>query len=84
MRARGGRAPDLPYSRTRAVLCAEVPSAVGRVDYVRVRVRADGCAEPLSGGASKLSTVVEADGFVLVPANRAAVPAGEQVNVWLY
>lgn len=85
VRARGGRAPDLPYSRTRAVLSAEVPSAVGRVDYVRVRVRADGCAEPLpSGGASKLSTVVEADGFVLVAANRAALAAGETVEVWLY
>jgi molybdopterin molybdotransferase len=85
VRARGGRAPDLPYSRTRAVLSAEVPSAMGRVDYVRVRVRADGCAEPLpSGGASKLSTVVEADGFVLVAANRAALAAGETVEVWLY
>lgn len=85
VRALGGREPELPYSRTRAVLSAEVPSAVGRVDYVRVRVRADGRAEPLpSGGASKLSTVVEADGFVLVPANRAALAAAEPVDVWLY
>lgn len=84
VRALGGRAPGLPYALTRAVLSAEVPSAVGRVDYVRVRVRADGFAEPLSGGASKLSTAVEADGFVLVPANRAALPAGETADVWLY
>jgi molybdopterin molybdotransferase len=85
VRALGGRAPELPYSRARAMLSAEVPSAVGRVDYVRVRVRADGFAEALpSGGASKLSTVVEADGFVLVPANRAALAAGEHVDVLLY
>jgi molybdopterin molybdotransferase len=84
VRARGGRASTLPYSSTRAVLCAEVPSAIGRVDYVRVRIRADGFAEPLPGGASKLSTVVEADGFVLVPANRAALAAGEPADVWLY
>lgn len=85
VRKLGGRAPGLPYSRTRAVLSTEVPSAVGRVDFVRVRIRAGGFAEPLpSGGASKLSTVVEADGFVLVPANRAALPAGEPADVWLY
>lgn len=85
VRKLGGHEPELPYSRTRAVLAADVPSAVGRVDYVRVRIRADGFAEPLpSGGASNLSTVVQADGFVLVPANRAALPAGEPADVWLY
>lgn len=84
VRALGGRAPGLPYSRTRAVLSEEVPSAVGRVDYVRVRARA-GFAEPFpSGGASKLSAVIEADGFVLVAADRAALSAGETVDVWLY
>jgi molybdopterin molybdotransferase len=84
VRARGGRDPELPYARARAALSAEVPSAVGRVDYVRVRLRGDGTADPLPGGAAHLSAAVRADGFALVPADRAALAAGEFVDVWLY
>lgn len=85
VRKLGGRDPELPYARVRAVLSAGVPSEVGRVDYVRARLGADGSAEPLpGGGAANLSTVARADGFLLVPADRAALPAGEAVWVWLY
>jgi molybdopterin biosynthesis enzyme len=45
----------------------------------------EGKATPLAtGGASNLSSVVSADGFVLVPAARDALRAGEEVEVWLY
>ena len=83
VRRLGGRAWDLPYRRVALPLAANLTSAVGRVDYVRVRL-ANGAAEPIAGGASALSTTVAADGFVLVAAERESLAAGEVVEVWLY
>ncbi|MBM3980091.1 MAG: molybdopterin molybdenumtransferase MoeA, partial [Planctomycetes bacterium] len=84
VRRLGGRAWDLPHRREAMPLAAPVPSATGRVDYVRVKV-SDGAAVPLAtGGASNLSSAVAADGFVLVPADRTELPAGERVEVWCY
>jgi molybdopterin molybdotransferase len=84
VRRLGGRSPELPYARAERPLGAKVSSAVGRVDYVRVRV-AGGEAEPLAvSGASLLSTTTAADGFVLVPRDSEGYPAGEVVTVYLY
>lgn len=84
IRRLGGRNPDLPYRSVRLPLTAKIASAVGRVDYARVRVR-DGRAEPLAvSGASILSTTTEADGFVLVPPGSEGYPPGEMVTVYCY
>jgi molybdopterin molybdotransferase len=84
LRRLGGRPPEMPY-RTQAVpLAAKIASAVGRVDYVRVRLR-DGLAESLAvSGASMLSTTTGADGFVLVPADSEGYPPGAVVSVYRY
>ena len=59
-------------------------SAVGRVDYGRVRLENDEL-EPLAiSGASVLSTTTRADGFVVVPADSEGYAAGTVVEVWLY
>jgi molybdopterin molybdotransferase len=84
VRRLGGRPPGLPYRPVELPLAAKVSSAVGRVDYVRVRVH-DGRAEPLAvSGASLLSTTTAADGFVLVPRDSEGYPPGEVVTVYLY
>jgi molybdopterin molybdotransferase len=84
IRRLGGRPPELPYRLVRLPLASKVSSAVGRVDYVRVRVQ-DGLAEPLAvSGASMLSTTTVADGFVLVPRDSEGYPPGEMVPVYLY
>jgi molybdopterin molybdotransferase len=84
VRRLGGRPPELPYRQAQLPLAAKVSSAVGRVDYVRVRVR-DGRAEPLAvSGASMLSTTTTADGFLLVPRDSEGYPPGEVVTVYLY
>ncbi|HEX4609889.1 MAG TPA: molybdopterin molybdotransferase MoeA [Urbifossiella sp.] len=83
IRRLGGRPADLPYRSAILPLAAGIVSAVGRVDYVRVAV-ANGAATPLAGGASNLSGAVVADGFTLVPADRADLAAGEPVRVWRY
>lgn len=84
IRQLGGRSTAMPYRTTRLPLSTGVSSVAGRVDYVRVRV-SSGTVEPLaSGGASNLSSTVNADGFILVEADQAEVKAGESVEVWLY
>jgi molybdopterin molybdotransferase len=84
VRILGGRAPELPYRSELVPLAAEITSASGRVDYVRVKV-VEGRAVPVAaGGASVLSSTVAADGFVLVEHDRESLAAGEGVRVWLY
>lgn len=84
VRKLGGRSMDLPYTARTLPLARKVTSAVGRVDYVRVRVVA-GQVEPLAtSGASQLSSTTRADGFVLMPRDSEGLAAGEQVQVFLY
>jgi molybdopterin molybdotransferase len=84
VRRLGARSPELPYRTARLPLGGKVSSAVGRVDYVRVRIR-EGRAEPLAvSGASLLTTTTAADGFVLVPRDSEGYPPGEVVTVYLY
>jgi molybdopterin molybdotransferase len=84
VRRLGGRAWELPYRRASYPLSAKIVSAVGRVDYVRVKVE-NGQAMPIAvSGASILSTTVTADGFALVDRDREGHAPGEVVEVWLY
>jgi molybdopterin molybdotransferase len=84
VRRLGGRSWELPYRVLTLPLAARIVSAVGRVDYVRVRVAGSSVTPLAPGGAANLSTAVMADGFVLVPAERGALEPGEPVSVWLY
>jgi molybdopterin molybdotransferase len=84
VRRLGGREWEMPYRRAALPLAAKVVSAIGRVDYVRVKVE-EGKATPIAvSGASILSTTVTADGFVLVDRDREGHAPGEVVEVWLY
>jgi molybdopterin molybdotransferase len=84
IRRLGGRSMDLPYPSMNLPLAAKLVSAVGRVDYVRVKVL-DGRVEPLAtSGASILSSTTRADGFVLVPRDSEGQPPGETVRAYFY
>jgi molybdopterin molybdotransferase len=84
IRAIGGRSRDWPYRRLNARLTRKLVSLVGRVDYARVRIHGTG-AEPLAiGGASILSSVTRADGFVIIPADSEGYPEDAEVEVFLY
>jgi molybdopterin molybdotransferase len=84
IRALGGRAKDWPHRRVRATLARKLVSVVGRVDYARVQVR-QGIAEPVAiSGASVLSSVTRADGFVIVPMDSEGFAEGTVVEVFLY
>ncbi len=80
----GGRSAELPYRKLKLPLGEKIVSAVGRVDYVRVKVFG-GRVEPIAvSGASLLSTTTAADGFVLVPRDLEGYGPCEEVDVYLY
>ena len=84
IRRLAGRPAQWPYSCVTLPQTRKLSSMIGRVDYARVRVRA-GQVEPLStSGASILSSVSRADGFVVISAGLEGYPAGAKVDVWLY
>ncbi len=84
LRRLGGRPAEMPYRTQSLPLAAKISSAIGRVDYVRVRIRG-GRAEPLAvSGASMLSTTTVADGFILLPPDSEGFPPGAMVTVHCY
>jgi molybdopterin molybdotransferase len=79
-----GRQPVYPYATIRAKLTRKIASAIGRVDFVRVRITAEGI-EPLRiTGASILSSTTRADGFVIVGKNSEGLDEGQTVEVYVY
>jgi len=91
IRALGGRSKEWPYRQVRGTLARKISSPIGRLDYARVRVDpstalgAGGRVEPLAvAGASVLSSTTRADGFVIVGDDSEGLPAGADVDVWLY
>jgi molybdopterin molybdotransferase len=84
LRLRGGRPPDWPHRTRQAVVARKIVSAIGRVDYCRVRI-AENRIEPLAlSGASILSSTTRADGFVIVPGESEGYGEGATVTVYLY
>lgn len=70
-----------------AILSRNLPSDAGREDYVRVRLVAgeEGLvAVPIPGKSGLISTMVKADGLVIVPLNKAGLEAGTRVKVRLF
>jgi molybdopterin molybdotransferase len=84
IRGLSGRDPGLPYPVGEFELRRKIVSAVGLVDWYRVRLVGGG-VEPLGGVESGgLASAVRADGFVLVPASLEGYPPGKRVTVHLY
>lgn len=73
-----------PYASRHAVLARKLTSVLGRVDYIRVRFEDDQVVPVMARGASILSSVTEADGFVVVPQDSEGQVEGESVEVFLY
>jgi molybdopterin molybdotransferase len=84
IRLRGGRSPEWPHHTRQCVVARKIVSAIGRVDYCRVRL-VDGRVEPIAlSGASILSSTSRADGFVIVPAESEGYGPDTEVTVLLY
>jgi len=70
-----------------AVMGSNVASSPGRQDYVRVKlIDEDGHlkAVPILGKSGLISTMVESEGFVVIPLDKEGVAEGEKVEVNLY
>ncbi|MDR7535169.1 MAG: molybdopterin molybdotransferase MoeA [Armatimonadota bacterium] len=75
-----------PWDRVRARVAAPVPAAGAREDHRRVRLEArpDGLwAQPLPAASQVLTSLVRADGIVVVPAGGPGYAAGDEVEVRL-
>lgn len=84
IRVMGGRSEAWPYRSVTLPLAKRLVSQIGRTDYARVVV-ADGAVEPVAiSGASVLSSVTRASGFVVVPAGLEGYGTGVLVEVHLY
>jgi putative molybdopterin biosynthesis protein len=80
----GASPPDRP--RARARLARKLASTMGMDDWVRVRLGRVGgrlVAAPLPRGAGVLTSLVRADGLLVVPAALEGHQAGEEVEVRL-
>jgi putative molybdopterin biosynthesis protein len=81
-----GRTPLKPQE-IEARLTRKVTSPSGDDDFMRVAVGRVGekmLAAPVSRGAGVITSLVQADGIVLVPRGTQGLPAGENVQVRLY
>jgi molybdopterin molybdotransferase len=79
-----GLSAQWPHRTRKASVARKIVSAIGRVDYCRVRLAGDQ-AEPIAlSGASILSSTTRADGFVIVPAESEGAAPGSEVLVYLY
>jgi molybdopterin molybdotransferase len=67
----------------RLVLGENIPSARGREDYVRVRVR-EGKVYPEFGKSGLVNTLIRSDGLVRVPSGMEGLERGDMVEVILW
>ncbi|MEM2911294.1 MAG: molybdopterin molybdotransferase MoeA [Candidatus Bathyarchaeia archaeon] len=77
-----------PRPVVNARLTRRTSTALGRKTFVRVRVfqrEGELLAEPISArGSSIISTMVKANGYIVVPENREGLEEGETVQVHLF
>lgn len=82
-----GMAPDRTIPLINAKLTRRIPSNVGRRDFARVLVKREKgkyIAEPVRvAGSAILSSMVKANGIVVVPENKEGIEEGEEVEVFL-
>jgi putative molybdopterin biosynthesis protein len=81
-----GRSPQILPTET-AEITRKITSPSGDEDYVRValgRVGGRLLAAPLSRGAGVITSLVQADGLIVIPAGTQGMEAGEHAPVRLY
>jgi len=81
-------ASEPPRPVVKAILRSKVSSSLGVAKFVRVRVRRVGeklFAEPIRViGSSAVSSLTEANGFLIVPSDSEGFDTNSEVEVFLY
>ncbi len=82
------RTATLPHCRTiKAKMSKSIASSAGREDHIRVYLEVrDGelFSVPVLGKSGLITTLVKADGIVVIPQNKLGLDAGEEVTVRLF
>ncbi|MFB3889532.1 MAG: gephyrin-like molybdotransferase Glp [Candidatus Bathyarchaeia archaeon] len=77
-----------PRPIVKATMARKVATALGRKNFVRVKVMLrndDFYAEPISArGSGSITTLTRANGYVIVPENREGLTEGEVVTVHMF
>jgi molybdopterin molybdotransferase len=87
LRMLGVRADRIFQKTISATITKGVASSSGRQDHIRVRVEAteDGyIAIPVKGKSGLITSLVSADGVVIISENKPGIDAGEKVTVNLF
>ncbi|MEH7095918.1 molybdopterin molybdotransferase MoeA [Neobacillus vireti] len=74
------RKPDRIYAK----ITKNIPSAMGRADYIRVRLldkEGEWWAEPIIGKSGLITTLVKSDGIVEISSEKEGISQGEWVPV---
>jgi molybdopterin molybdotransferase len=83
-----GLKKEEPRPTVKAKMTRKIATALGRKNFVRVKViqkNDEYHAEPVSAkGSGNLSTMTKANGYVIVPENREGLAEGESVVVHLF
>ncbi|WP_226022540.1 gephyrin-like molybdotransferase Glp [Halomicrobium salinisoli] len=79
--AAAGRLPETDPPTTEAELTRKIASEPGMRTYARVALDGNAATPTRSRGSGVLSSVTEADGWVVVPESVEGIPAGETVPV---
>jgi molybdenum cofactor synthesis domain-containing protein len=80
---RVARLPEAGLRTVRARLTRRVVSTLGRRFFLTVRLR-NGEAEPVFKESSAITSMAEADGYVVIPENADTVEKGDWVEVHLF
>jgi len=87
LRMLGVKSENVFRKTVTATLAKRVASAPGRQDHIRVRIEArEGgyVAIPVMGKSGLITTLVAADGIVIIPENKLGIDPGENVMVHLF
>ncbi|MHC4816679.1 MAG: molybdopterin molybdotransferase MoeA [Planctomycetota bacterium] len=84
VRRLAGRNPGWPHMVVRMPLQRKIASAIGRTDYVRVRIEKERVVPLAIRGAAILSSTTRAHGFVIVKKDAEGYGEGAPVSVFLY
>lgn len=84
----GGVVPGHGVEKTvKATMAKTIASAAGREDHIRVSIEVMGedvRATPVLGKSGLITTLVKADGVVVIPSGKLGLDAGEEVTVRLF
>lgn len=89
LRRLAGSATTPGLRRIRAVTSEQIPSVIGREDYVRVTLRQENfhspiIAAPVYGKSGLLNPLVRADGLLVINRNTEGLDQGEEAEVLLF